>query len=287
MAKDEKKKLIKVEGYPDAGGYTSTSVGFAFVNKTGEVRRQCTQQLHCRDYFLDMVRYGKTNGAHGTCYTTMHKEYPIDLEKLRLLLSKGFPSNSKSEDKEDFRDRLFSGKKALNWYERLAGFDGTSKITTVNHSHGSNAWLLTGPKEWLQYPTLISMGLLVLRLAAYNGPIEFDKDGSPEEWYADLRKKSRLSSNNNTDVSSYLPSTYDKMEFFIKNLKEILGDDIEDKDIWNSDRYGFYSIAGFVNLCAGNYNIEKEMPIENPFYARMHNKFHELWKKENTKKAKR
>lgn len=279
------KKLIRVKGHPweSSNPYKCNSLGFAFMNKTGDERRQCNKIIFCRDYFLNVICYSKTVGkitTNARDYMNLSENPAIDFDTLRLLLFRD-PANV-----DEFKARLFSAKRALNYYEDLAGFESRSTITTVKHEYKNNTWLLTGPREWLLFPTLISMAALVLRIVSKYGPIE---DGmTPDDLMVALRDANAYGTDNekwgkingDSDITSYLTYSADKFGFMMKNWKEIFGaEDYEIDSVWNDGgNHGFYSLGGFVNVCCWVQNGYKgSSPISIKYYDEMINRFRELW----------
>lgn len=284
--KSPKKKLIRVEGHrmQQNNPYDCTNLGFAFLNKTGDQRKQCNSIVFCRDYFLDIVCCHKTKGKHTVnagSYTSYSSDPHIDFDKLRLLLFRDVDDR----DRDEFRHKLFSGKRALNHLEELAGFSEKSKITTVVHSSKNKVWLLTGPKEWLYFPTLISMAILILRLTGKHGPINLDKKNPVDAFFENLHNQSQTGKtttwgkvSNDGDVSAYLKSAVGHFEFTAKHWRKIFGDDIDNKDIWRgSNENGFYTVAGFVNWC-GRKDFAMGNLNGNNYYKEAIPRFHKMFK---------
>ncbi len=281
------KKLIRVKGHPWElqNPYKCSQLGFAFANKNGSERRQCNKIVFCRDYFLDIVAENRTGKDVGNTRSYMNiNEHPkIDFDTLRLLLIRD------PADVDEFKIRLFSAKRALNYYEELAGFKERSTITTVKHEYKSNVWLLTGPSEWLLFPTLISMAVLVLRVISKYGPVSADK--TPDDLMMDLVEAYKHGSDKAEwgkvshvgDVSNYLTKTADKFGFMMENWKEIFGEITKDNfnAVWSGDdSHGFYTQAGFVNICDWAQNGRNGgTNITNKYYKGMIDRFGALLKK--------
>jgi hypothetical protein len=297
MSKPKKvvKKLIRVSGHPweKSNPYKCNSLGFAFLNKTGDERRQCNKIIFCRDYFLNVICYNKTDGRHtfnATDYMDRDEHPHMDFDALRLLLFRD------PADVDEFKAKLFSAKRALNYYEELAGFGSRSTITTVKHAYKENAWLLTGPSEWLMFPTFISMAALVLRIVSKYGPVA---DGStPDDLMMELREANARGTDKeewgkisgDSDISSYLTNSADKFGFMMRNWREIFGkaEGNEDKIWCDGGNHSFYTLAGFVNMCSWAEKGRESSDISVKYYKKIIDRFHDLWqnhKKEIKTKA--
>lgn len=170
---ESKKKLVVVKSTEAQKGstnrYSISGFHYAWVNspdsKAG--RRQSAGACTCREELAAQVFHFVNGRERGD----FDSETEIDLNRLRLLIV-----TSPGKDPKYFKERLFAGKNLLNIYEKLGKWQHKSVITTVNHEfyEKDNAWLITGPKEWMVAGQMISMLGLILRVAARsdNGPIE-------------------------------------------------------------------------------------------------------------------
>lgn len=235
------KKLIQITPMDNASksGYQITNINFSFVSGPEYQRKQLITSLTCREEVNRVVHD----------FANDKKEGNFDFSKLRLLIVYD-PGNVDS-----FKKNLFNGKAALNVLESINGWN-PSKITTVKHPMYNNAWLLTGPKEWLEQPQLLSMATWIMRLAATNGPLNtegFDQlEGS---LYANLPKDGR--SSGSSDVGTYLVEFWDKVYIILKYYKEIFGE-IDHKKAWidvNSDMFG--SISGLLTFVRNKASYSK------------------------------
>ena len=248
--KKKKKKLIKVEGYNTTYAQRPQSISFSLVSKTDKGRKQALKFLSCRDHLNDAL-YAKVHNTSSSVYTPGH-DPTIDLDKLRLLIGRYF---NRGENREKFVENIFSAKRLLNFYEEVAGWN-KSKITTVNHSILKyDAWLITGPKEWLSYPNLMSIITLTFRIIANHGPIEFSNNRDIEKWFYTLTEKydeERSTSvvfQYDTDLSNYLPKCWDKLYMLMKHHKEIFTQPIE--KAYTRDIH-IHAYGGIIQLCKFN-----------------------------------
>jgi hypothetical protein len=265
--KKEKKKLVKVEGF-NSGAYRQKprSIAFSLVSNPADGRKQVMCFQTCRDYLSDALHAHIHNGGNGVYKPG--KNPSIDTDKLRLLIGRHF-DNDKARDK--FVENIFSAKRLLNFYEDVAGWN-RSKITTVNHSDLKyDAWLITGPKEWVQYTNLLSIITLIFRIIGNYGPIEFSNNEDVEKWFYKLVEQySRDQAKSSVfqydgDLSSYLPVCWDKFYMIMKHHKEIFTLPME--KIFPADT-GVHGVGGVVSLCkfsTGSKILDKNM---KELYAR-------------------
>lgn len=256
------KKLIQITPMDRAikSGYQITNINFSFVSGPEYQRKQLITALTCREEVNMAVHDFASNIREGN----------FDFSKLRLLIVYD-PGNI-----DNFKKNLFNGKAALNVLEGINGWS-TSKITTVKHPMYNNAWLLTGPKEWLEQPQLLSMATWIMRLAATNGPLNTENFDQLE---GSLHAKLPMGGSHHSDVGTYLVEFWDKIYIILKYYKEIFGD-IDHKKAWvDVERESFGIVSGlltfvrnrakysasimaaqkrFVGLC------EKHLPRENKF----------------------
>ena len=239
--KPKKKQLIKVESdFPNATGYEHTTMNFALVSSPATGRKQCTKAMSCReelnkavslkiDHSPTLLKIGN-NAPVPVKNTSGKSNSPVDFEKLRLLIIKSVGTNY-----EDFKTKLFSGKALLNCYERKAGWD-TSTITTVKHPYYKQVWLLTGPKEWMSQPQLLSVATFFIRLMSVHGPVETDTFEGAEKSLRKLysnhmnklnnRKEGEPYFNHYPDIESYL-GHMDEIKLLVLNMDRIFKMSIE------------------------------------------------------------
>lgn len=273
-AESEKKKLIRIGcTHNTRESYEYTNITFTFVSSPENGRMQCTKLMSCRENLNKAISTSITTGDTGS------KEQ-IDFEKLRLLIVKSVKDNY-----DDFKMKLFSGKALLNRYEEKAGWE-TSKITTVKHECHKNAWLLTGPKEWMSQPQLLSIATIFMRIMSVHGPLEVDTfeeaEDSLKKLHADyIKAKNSLKEGGSftyyPDVDGYLKHL-NEIRIMMTNSEEIFAD-IGLEKAWadtNKDTsFGVQSgLLSFLNITKLNYN--DSVPI-------VQNRFAKLKKKLNRK----
>ena len=253
-AESEKKKLIKVDcTYEGSEGYEYTNMNFTFVSSPENGRMQCGKLMTCRENVNKAV-------ANNMAASDTGSKEQIDFEKLRLLIVKSVKDNY-----DDFKMKLFSGKALLNRYEEKAGWE-PSKITTVNHKCHKNAWLLTGPKEWMSQPQLLSIATIFMRIMSIHGPLNVDTfegaEDSLKKLYDDyVDAKSNLKKGEHfsyyPDIENYLKYLED-IKTLVTNSEEVFAD-IDLKKAWAApDRIGSFSVQSgllsFLNGTTLNYN---------------------------------
>jgi len=250
--KSKKKQLIKIKGFNTTYEQKPQSIAFALVSKTSEGRRQATKFLCCRDHLNDAI-HARVHEKHCSVY-----DYDInpviDLDKMRLLIGRYFDND---DSRNKFKENIFSAKRLLNFYEDVAGWD-RSKITTVKHSViDYNAWLLTGPKEWVEHTNLLSIVTLIFRIIGNHGPIKFSNNEDVEKWFCKLIKgyeeerRDSVIFQYDSDLSKYLPVCWDKLYMTVKHHKEIFT--LPLKDTFKAGMY-LHGHGGIVQLCCFDTN---------------------------------
>jgi len=205
---------IKVEGLTRAGdpyGNNSVlvdySVSFALCSSPKDGRRQCTSWATCKAYIHDSV-FDYLTGSH--LFYDRDNAPPIDMNKLRLLVGKG-------KGGKEFKKSLYAAKKVVNFYEELAGWK-PSKIAPVDHSRGyQDLYLITGPKQWMSAPQLLSMVMLILRACSINGPVKFENNDDLEKLYE------KWANSPTARDSRYIKDCRNKLSLVAKHYDDIFG----------------------------------------------------------------
>lgn len=247
---DGKKKLIRVGCKTDntnSHNYEYTSMAFTFVSSPENGRMQCYKPMTCRESVNKAV---SNNMAAGK---TDIKEQ-IDFEKLRLLIVKNI-----KEDYDTFKERLFSGKALLNRYEEKAGWE-PSRITTVKHEFYKNAWLLTGPKEWMSQPQLLAIATMFIRVMSVHGPLKVDtfqeaEDSLKELYSGYMRTKNNIKEGDYfeyySDIENYL-KYMDNIRILITNAEEMFSNITLEKAWEDNSAGGSFSIqSGLLSFFNG------------------------------------
>lgn len=252
MTEHEGKKLIRIQGFGKSSYGISSAISFAFVSKPVDgVRKQVSNFFSCRDHVNDTLRacvHAKRNDGK---YSS-----EVDLTKLRLLIGKNCKGR---KTRYAFKEKLFSAKRLVNFYEKIAGWDDPSKITTVRlkDSAVKNAWLLTGPVEWLRSSHLTSMVTLLFRVISNYGPIEFTDISSVEEWFEEIMEKQKEDNASGVarmdwDLGTYLPHTYQKFYMLMKYYDEIFVDPMEAS---YPEEGSVHETGGIYRLCTCNSGV--------------------------------
>lgn len=247
--------------------YKIYKMSFSLVSSPKNGREQCMVFLSCRDYVHEAIRaYVQTDSSLSYHYSP-DNDPPMDMERLRLLIVRDFDTG---EDVKVFKEKLFNAKRIINFYERIAGWD-RSKIATVNHTVKEYVWLLTGPKEWVSYPNLLSMLTLILRAINKYGPVEFKDNWTLEKEYK--RIITAYDAENTRDQwhdISYLGRCYKKFHFLMKYNKELFTADLKETypPRVSPENHNFHGQGGIVSLCSFK-----------AVNAELNKKFRELWEK--------
>lgn len=243
----EKRKLIRIEGRGGGdGSYGFSSMNFAFVSNPAQGRKQISATMTCREY-VNRTVWGAANGRNTGQYNP-ETDLPFDFTRLRLLIAQD------TRDVDSFKRKLFNGKAALNLLESIGNWK-RSTITTVIHSKYSNAWLLTGPEEWISQPQLLSLCTWILRLASHSGPLAVDSYDALESNLFNIQKDH----SGGSDKYSYCRQFWDKMYMLVKYHKEIFaGMGFQESwQITDTDHFGIYS--GFSSFCGKDATYSKHV----------------------------
>jgi hypothetical protein len=159
-SKDNIHKLpvVKYDGYRPPSEFA-----FSMVS-TYEERRQVLEWNTCRELFnKDILINFKYTDASG-----------VDINMLRLLI--------KPPDYGNFKKNLFNARAALRLCEEHAGWSERSVISSVKHTHKIEAYLITGPGQWMASPQMLSLAIHIIRLICFNGPANVDDWDSFINW---------------------------------------------------------------------------------------------------------
>ena len=208
----QKKKLPVVAErlVKESAGYSAPTdaMNFAFVSSPELGRRRASAFTTCREYVNKIVWTSINNSQSG--HHTSNTDVSVDMEKLRLLIY------SNPQNPVGYKEKLFHAKAVLNVLEDFAGFE-RSKITTVKHEGCKHVWLVTGPKEWMEYPQLLSLATLILRAVTRSGGVKSDSFDSVEDGLKALVVEDK----GGNDTSTHLKKIWDKIYIILKYRKEI------------------------------------------------------------------
>lgn len=147
-------------------------IGFTFVSSPNSSRQQVIEVSTCRDYVHERIR-----DHIRACEDGYDKVVPkLDFKRLRMLLIMG------PESTIECKANLFSAKRALNVYEKMAGWKNLSKIVSVDYKNNHKSLLLTGPGEWMGHPVLMSMLTLIIRAGMKLGPLPSEEESLRRKW---------------------------------------------------------------------------------------------------------
>lgn len=243
-----KRRLLRVEGVKGQSvGYGLSSFNFAFVGAPVDGKRyQASGHLTCREY-LNWAAWASFNKV-SKLYFDPSKDVFVDFDCLRILFVYS-PS-----DVAAFKKRLFNGKAALNLMEDVAGWK-QSRITTVVHANYKNAWLLTGPGEWMSQPQLVSLMSWIMRLSSFES-LDVKNYDALEYCLKRLHENS-----GGQDAHTYNKKFWNRMYIILKFHKEIF-DGITLERAWPSNANDYFGqksgLLSFVNDGANYSNEIKE-----------------------------
>lgn len=238
-----KKKLLRIKAFPGtkhmSSGYSElpkNAIMFSMASQTeDEDRTQCIAWAYCRETLIRDVA-NNIKAAKAGCVKSVTER--VDPARLRLLILFG--------NSTEFKEKLFSGKRALNLFEKAAGWEGRSVITTVNHeAYDKNVWLVTGPKEWMLHPQMLSLATWILRMAAAYGPLNTTNLLALEKQLKELSKNS-----GNSDLT-YARTFWDKAYVLAKHCKDVFAG-MNSEDTWFAGGNGEVGVGGgIMALAAG------------------------------------
>jgi hypothetical protein len=208
MAKIKVKALNTSDPYKTS---TGGDVGFSLASSPKDGRRQVLGFMSCKAFVHDVVTEFIVKGQRSVCGTYRKENNPpVDMNKLRLLVA------TSEKDIDVFKKKLFAAKKMLNIFEEAAGWK-KSKITTVDHETlGEKVWLITGPKQWMASPHMISFVTLIIRIATRKGPVKVKTKEDVLNQLKEWAEGSRYSS----DVN-YVQNCWQKLFPLVENFDEI------------------------------------------------------------------
>lgn len=151
------KKLIRLKSSTEYTDSAGSNMSFCMASsKTGienkyNYRQLLTYFTTCRESLVHTLR---------NRMITKSENHLVDYNNLRLVLA----FSNRSVKVEETKEYVFYAKQVLNMMETEAGWDN-SVITTARYINNDNnlCFLLTGSKNWMSSPQLISMYVLVLR----------------------------------------------------------------------------------------------------------------------------
>lgn len=227
---------IKVESYSATYCPPKGYVAFALCSSPKDGRKQCFDFETCKAFLQDHVRR----------HVEGEDARQIDMGKLRLLVV------GEGENDPQFKERLYCAKKVVNFYEEVAGWR-RSKITKVEHSACDKVWLITGPRQWIHSPQLLSMVTFILRMFTNKGPVKFETNEDLENIYKDWLKEGT-----GTSDMTYLSHCWDKLFLIMKHYDELFGGFTPEDLHTNNRETGVGSHSnGIVYLCQFNSSTEE------------------------------
>jgi hypothetical protein len=177
----------------------------------------------------------------------------IDTTHMRMLVRA--PASVKGKNKmERFRESLYSYKRLINFYEKVAGWSKTL-MTRAKHPNEKYIWLLTGPGEWMKVSYTISMFALIMRLSL-NDPFNVKEKKSIEKTNKEIEAFLRKLSEGDTGGGpysrkrdlGYLEKCWNKLFLVIRYYDELFGG----MSLEDAYKPVGHSSGGIVSLCTFN-----------------------------------
>jgi len=180
-------------------------ISFSLVSSPKNNREQIFRFVRCKAKVHDVVTsYVKQEDECEWGLYTFGKNPDIDMNKLRLLVNI-YP---------DLKDGLFSAKKILNVIEKAAGWK-PSKIVTIDAE--KVVCLITGPKQWMKAPSMLSMVTLILRVCTLNYNIGLTDLANK----SDIEEAFKCLADGGGIDGSYLRSCWDKIFLIVENYDKL------------------------------------------------------------------
>jgi hypothetical protein len=257
----KEKQPIVVKMYPNKSyseEYQVTGMHYAFVSSPTNGNAMCHWWIKCRDFLQDALR-NQLTGRNDQIYSFAYKpgvDPDVDTARTRMMV-KIVPQPQNDEQKKDFDEKMAAGLKIINHYEKKYDFKPLSKIVKVNHK--DYPALFIGPGIWSQGSVMISMYTFFIRLGHWK--LKFKTEVGLVKQYENIIG---VSSDNQTNDTRYLKTTYKNFHPALENLKLHLFKQAGEKKVLfhDSAMSGFHHHSGIVSLSQGN---TPEKPLNDKF----------------------
>lgn len=273
--------IVKAHKSTRINPYFLNRVTFSLVSSPEDGRRQCLPLLVCRDYLHEAVRAFVQQDDELSHKYNCEVDPPMDMKKLRLLVVK---DHNDPEAAKDFKKKLFNAKTVINFYEDVAGWK-KSKIARASLDFSDSeedvvgsapsAYLLTGPGKWMNYPNLLSMVTLILRVLSTYGPVEFKGHDSLIREYERILSDNLGSRADEITMKNYrslmdmprdliyLKLCHKKFYLIAKNVKRLFTENPMETYPYrdHAEAVDFHYCGGIVALCthiAANEKLNKK-----------------------------
>ena len=247
--------------------YRITGFNFCFVSGPDTGRVQVTNLATCREYVNKNVMISLNRSLFSESELPKTDQI-VDLSQLRLLIV----TDPDDRDFDKFKNRLFSGKSALNTIESIAGWE-KSKITTVKHDFYTNAWLITGPKEWMSQPQLLSVATWIIRLSADYGPLNTESYDALEASLYNIyvREHGKDSSKRGYgDSTSFVNKFWNRLYVMVKSHKDIFKD-ISTREAWECpvNTSDFAQQSGFMRFAENTITYSEKVKTASDKFIKL------------------
>jgi hypothetical protein len=250
-------KTLKVEWYVKdkttslSEIYQKTGMVFSFVSSAAEGLKQCHTWVKCRDFLHDAVRVQITDKQCSIYGFRFSKGVnpPIDLAKMRMLVSKNALKDSK-EDLITFNLQIKSGLKIIRCFEKVAGVK-PSVLKTINTDGSSYKaiYMFIGDGMWMKSPFMVSLYTFLIRLG--DKMLIFETEEELFESLKALAKTSVPGGNGTDNDLTYLPDCYKHLFTIARKHKELFPVDKNGMhDIYTKDIEigSFHNNSGILSL---------------------------------------
>jgi hypothetical protein len=188
------KKVIEIYKAPNIDNYIyDGNFMMAFISRVINGKRyQITNKQTCRDYAHEFIRLEIMDRKKELKNREQFASYGyiptgdkrLDINKLRLLICSNTSSvydreeNLISIDQDELKERIFCAKRIINVYESHLDWPKTKVMKAVCKDDNAknqklHCWYVSGPKNWMRNPHLLSLLTITFRLTIRYGTFDF------------------------------------------------------------------------------------------------------------------
>jgi len=231
--------------------YPSVSTGdiaFCLVSSPTDGRRNIMQVMTCRDYINDAMLRSYQPSCSFSYY---NGQIPIDWNRLRL----GIFFSKNRINIEETHEKLLFAKKIINIYERIGKFSRNSTIIKANYAGKAEAWLLSGPKEWMKSSHLVSMITLIFRMV-HRVDFSYEKNKinnikDVHNFFSEIRGQKNALSGDYNHSEKFL-----MFEMLMRKYRQLF--DLPKEVLFPKDiDYSWHSAGGIASLCSYQTHIRE------------------------------
>lgn len=218
---------------------SSYDIGFCLVSSPSNGRRNIMSVMTCRDYINDAML--KSIRPKNFDFNYYDGKIPIDWNRLRLGLF-----CKKATKIEETHEKLLLAKKIVNIYEKIGKFSRLSTLTKAEYDGKAEAWLLTGPKEWMKSSHLVSMVTLIFRMVKksnFTQKNEINNIKDVHDFFLKIREDK-----NKLGPDYYYSEQFPMFEMFMRKYRQLF--DLPQETLFPKHfEYSWHGSGGISSLC--------------------------------------